>query len=1030
MTLEPGPSPSTAMQKEGLRSFIRFALFQMRARNDHHEFEHLCRALARQRITPNLLPATGPVGAGGDQGRDFETFLTYLRGQVRDLGVFLGIADGDTVVFCCTLQTDQVDRKIREDLTMVTSQGTAVDAVVYFTEADVQVATRHRLIEEAATDPGVRLEILDGQAISELLSDRDSFWIAVEYLDIPSQFAPAEAADDPEWYAQARTRWTARTTPATTVGDLVDLTSCIRHATETASRRGDIEMWLERLRPFFADEEDHRLRQRARYETAVARLRGQQDMRPADDLVRAFFTETADGASLAELDAATVLLQYAEGSWLHGTTALSIDEITQFGDQLTAQVTSRLEAEENADRRAELLDLLGRLRMRVNLRAMAAAGTVPGATTGPPPMPDREWRRLIEEGALQLREGLIITDAGGALDAWHRLVKELPNSPLFPVGSFAFNVSLWAPQLVDLPDWSAFTAAFDERVAAAAGREVAARRSLDRANSLRSAGRPLLALSELHQARVRLMSGDTQVSAIVALLDGARIYRDLGLLYAGKHHGLAAGAVASARNDDFDRFSADSLILAAQCDFLAGNWLSFLALLQDAIGAHLQFHEVPEDYEQWDDFAALLHSALIIQRAAELHPNPQVLTVADEYLTEAGVPRQDPNGAPLPTIHPDLTTEQLQQLTADQIGQPTFADAGAERVITFAARGVRWRIRASNTYDEVRAAERLAATAQEVIAALAENDLVLLEATLDLHVTTVAPRGNQPVNEPPKAEPRGDDPARRWAVTLTRDTGPYSVEFQPAFMECVMIVGVILSSVSLLQPEQFASMLDTAASTGGLLDAVAPHIRYDRAYAVLPEEHFDERTRHGLAPAGPPGFGEPLTNEHLGALRGLGPGYSDAEAEEQAANRYEFYKVTLRHTIPRLSKEPSFRETVEHLRAEGWKDWHILLGLGNQVMNYRIALLGEDPTNQEEILRRYRTRVPEDEGAPAIPPEEVTAESLRYHLEASFGATVQGWGLALRAHASISEIEAVLATRYRYWDIDVPHEDPFTVPSS
>ena len=87
------------MQKEGLRSFIRFALFQMRARNDHHEFEHLCRALARQRITPNLLPATGPVGAGGDQGRDFETFLTYLRGQVRDLGVFLGIADGDTVHF-------------------------------------------------------------------------------------------------------------------------------------------------------------------------------------------------------------------------------------------------------------------------------------------------------------------------------------------------------------------------------------------------------------------------------------------------------------------------------------------------------------------------------------------------------------------------------------------------------------------------------------------------------------------------------------------------------------------------------------------------------------------------------------------------------------------------------------------------------------------------------------------------------------------------------------------------------------------
>ncbi|MGH8885412.1 MAG: hypothetical protein ACRDYX_09615 [Egibacteraceae bacterium] len=87
----------------------------MRARNQHHRFEHLCRALACQRIMPNILPATGPVSAGGDQGRDFERFLTYLRGQVRDLGVFLGIADGDTVVFCCSLQVDDVPRKIRTE---------------------------------------------------------------------------------------------------------------------------------------------------------------------------------------------------------------------------------------------------------------------------------------------------------------------------------------------------------------------------------------------------------------------------------------------------------------------------------------------------------------------------------------------------------------------------------------------------------------------------------------------------------------------------------------------------------------------------------------------------------------------------------------------------------------------------------------------------------------------------------------------------------------------------------------------------
>ena len=59
-------------------SQIRFQLEQLSAKNAHHDFEHLCRHLARAKICGNIIPATGPVSAGGDQGRDFETFRTYL----------------------------------------------------------------------------------------------------------------------------------------------------------------------------------------------------------------------------------------------------------------------------------------------------------------------------------------------------------------------------------------------------------------------------------------------------------------------------------------------------------------------------------------------------------------------------------------------------------------------------------------------------------------------------------------------------------------------------------------------------------------------------------------------------------------------------------------------------------------------------------------------------------------------------------------------------------------------------------------
>ena len=41
-------------------------------------FERLAFELARLRVASNLLPATGPVQAGGDQGRDFESYRFYL----------------------------------------------------------------------------------------------------------------------------------------------------------------------------------------------------------------------------------------------------------------------------------------------------------------------------------------------------------------------------------------------------------------------------------------------------------------------------------------------------------------------------------------------------------------------------------------------------------------------------------------------------------------------------------------------------------------------------------------------------------------------------------------------------------------------------------------------------------------------------------------------------------------------------------------------------------------------------------------
>src|SRR5205085_10342528 len=119
---------------EQTKAEIRFALNQMAARNGQHEFETLSRMLARVTVTRNVLSATGPVAAGGDQGRDFETYHTEMAGQTQKLGRDLGMRDGDGVGFTCTLQQDDIGSKIRGDLDKILADGAAVRFVLAYCE--------------------------------------------------------------------------------------------------------------------------------------------------------------------------------------------------------------------------------------------------------------------------------------------------------------------------------------------------------------------------------------------------------------------------------------------------------------------------------------------------------------------------------------------------------------------------------------------------------------------------------------------------------------------------------------------------------------------------------------------------------------------------------------------------------------------------------------------------------------------------------------------------------------------------------
>lgn len=60
-----GENPSVATFPETER-YIQFLLEQLAGCNEHHVFEQIVFQIALRRLSSNIVPATGPVSAGGD----------------------------------------------------------------------------------------------------------------------------------------------------------------------------------------------------------------------------------------------------------------------------------------------------------------------------------------------------------------------------------------------------------------------------------------------------------------------------------------------------------------------------------------------------------------------------------------------------------------------------------------------------------------------------------------------------------------------------------------------------------------------------------------------------------------------------------------------------------------------------------------------------------------------------------------------------------------------------------------------------
>jgi hypothetical protein len=964
-----------------LKSFIRFQLSQLSARNAHHEFENLAFEVARVRVVSNLLPATGPVQAGGDQGRDFESYRTYLASSPLGTSTFATLASDHIVVGACSLQKDISD-KIKSDLRSIFGSGTRPDHVAYFCEADLPVAKRHDLQKHFQEVHGANLDIFDGQALADLLAERDTFWIAEQFLSIPADEWPEESLS--EQYQALRRRWITQQEKPQNYAEFLDIKQGLRTATFDDAAKPDLSCWLELMRNFVSDGFPDRLIQRARYEISVAELRGRGNLDPALSYVEGFFNHLSNSSRPSELMDGAVLCVYVWGAIGHKRTSIPTEDVSRWKVKVEDIIDAALLNPARVIDRCTLLD------------SKAILGPV-----------------SFEEP---------LTSANGAkrfFDLWGDVVKQIQKTPYYPVRHVAKILEQATLLLGTHPRFRSIADDVDLLVAERAGADAAADLARRRAMAHLDAKRYLRAINELQKAKVDWFSGETMDGSILSMLVISQSLSRLNLNFAARYY--AAGALFLALHHEDDSLShriGQAFFRLADTFHSAGEGITYIYVLAHALDAHHSVASNPHDWYEHPHVQASFAQATAL-RAIARRLDPSILPFIDRAISCWPLPQSEQRGFIDLSEQPPwstMTREDVETQVAEELGLHPFGDIGP-RAAVWSALGVVWTVKGAPTQECWLAVSELAAVLQLAHVEFGDADLVVVpsDVTVQVEVQNVA---SFDVRQLP------DNGKLSWTVIMPAEYARSADNDQGLELAAVAIM--ILGQATALPFERFKELAEERFKRGmsSRFFSVRP-IREPLKFVQPKEVPFSllaNTTRRELSISI-----TPVEPHELEWPSSTGPGYSKELAVEILNNRYNTTLPAIALTLPRLMAENRCRGIVEELRREGFLDWQILNLIASMVAQYQVQAQfpGRDPRElAKEIQERiYRAESTTD---PKFDLSFFTAETVKIQKKFVAMAALKTWGLEIhRRTPNFEATKKLLDVRYGHSSDDIPHDDPF-----
>ncbi|MDV3837635.1 hypothetical protein CMU32_12215 [Elizabethkingia anophelis] len=435
----------------------------------------------------------------------------------------------------------------------------------------------------------------------------------------------------------------------------------------------------------------------------------------------------------------------------------------------------------------------------------------------------------------------------------------------------------------------------------------------------------LRALGYFQKAKFNYQQEDTIENYIQALIKISQVYDKLGMLFAAKHHGLAAYRIGSNRSNL--KWIEVSLVLVAHNDYRLGAWLQALTKYRDFFILRLEGNYDPDDYdlERLPTKNIAFISYLMRRTSSQFNDLLSSYIASLDYIGEEII-------LPIEKKISDeiLSDEIFRKALEKEIIDFPLNDIGPERNVNFYALGCLWSFKFKNEFPLISSAEEFIAAIQIVLVEIASSDFDFHLLKSEVDITLILTDELQHVQQVPC------DKGIKFNVYIRQCEKLVEIDIHNHSTNNLNSIYKILNILSVLKQAEIPTQFKNFSIQYDILPKIIVVDLYQKLHrdiyfqedfdllqpAIFQKEKFD--------------FNFPSPNKIIIWRNDLSTKYDNNFSLKAIKNRYTNAEKCIYITLAKIKKDPDFDSWLQELRNVGWKDWYIITTMVNFIIDKKI----------------------------------------------------------------------------------------------